>query len=545
MWKRLTLSLLLVFSAFHLRAENPPEGSITLKISFKDSIGLFNYFPSGDIPDTAAQDIRNANFNINGTLTQRRGVTSYGQSVDIKNFGTPSYTPGNWMDIFVSSSGDKIILRKLGATAWWTRLEQPNGATKLQVGFPNQVDGVNFSTAHYIISESSNGIRFQTLSNPSSEVVISTIPPGKYGRAHLSRLLVAGNSTFTRTVYYSEEDNAESFPKQNTIELIDLPRSDEITGLGYPLLGLLPIYTNYTTSILSGTAFPSFGGDTDAGNVSVRRISDTIGCIHHRTIKNLDNKQYFFSRGDNGTNPGIYFTNGISVQEASKPIRHFFDNIELSTNVLPSAFVYLDNYCLSVSSRGGRYNTYLVCVDKNNRFTINEGVSIDGGAFSGNSLFLVPGTNFTNPYYYTILKYDDPGVDYSTGNFPASYNPDPLNILQPISWKYRTKDYDMGDKGQPKEANRIILSYENRPSSFTIQASLDFGRQNVSWVINSSTVYKTSDISTILNSSSTVISRLNFPATAKKFKTISFQINSSTYASINELTFMALKTPYE
>lgn len=570
-----------ILSVGYVVAEELPPNSVKQTIDFRASKGVFTYYNGKDIPDEYAQEILNVDLTRNGGSLSPRG--GWNNIANLADHGD-SYSPGA-LFIFVSSTSHKYLVAKQSDIWRYVDLltESPHSFSLNATNFA--ADGISANSNFYLLMQDSNMVKVGESSAVNGtlwNLTVSTTVRGQMFGRHLDRYLVAGDSAAVLTVYFSDPDNIEAFPALNTFEITGVKGYDYITGLGEPLLGSLPIYTRNSTRILQGTVFPD---RETAGNVVVRVVSDNIGCLSHKSIKNLkNNKQYFLSGGQDGQFPGIYAFNGITVSEKTKGQRSLFKNaIAFATStprdqdtrtVTPSAFIYRDKYCTSFTTSNpfpsGIYNStvvnvskLMVCVDENDivevyqhgdLVTFNTGANLeelgyfhfdDGDSIDGKT-YAIGGDNggeLSKNARDRIFQLDSGDMDNisESGANPFSVN-----------WKYKSKDFAMGDEGRPKSPNRAYLSYQFWPTTFTIKANYDFGTSSSTWIINSTTNYRVGgtgffdngSIRTVAYSSTTVTSKLVFPQ-SKKFKFVNFEIFGTTYSSIYNIDFYATKEPLE
>lgn len=144
---------------------------------------------------------------------------------------------------------------------------------------------------------------------------ISAIPVGKYIMTYQNRLWVAGASGNLSRLYYSDVGKGTEW--DTTLQYVDFnpEDGDVISGIGPPIFEVLPVYKTYSSWVCQGTK---------AENYIPVIINKNIGAKYHRTIQNFlaqgNNIQLFDSLGPKGSQPGIYYFNGIVVQYASEKI---------------------------------------------------------------------------------------------------------------------------------------------------------------------------------------------------------------------------------
>lgn len=524
------------------RAEDIPPNAVRLMVDFSKPGGLVDYYTSDNIPDNAAQLIYNIDFRRNGNLSTRKGVSTYLAGNNQNSYAGP-YT-ANYISFFVSTRSYAYLVEQ-----FHDNIEFKSAAPGAVVTYQttdtgnDYIDGVNWNGTFYIIGHTNppGGSRFIEFATDDIRQTnnLTGMPQGHMLQPHLDRLLISGSTTFPLRVFYSDANLPESFNAANTLDITGVREYDRVTGIGPTLLGSLPIYTKFSTRLLYGTVFPTAGS---GGNTGVRVISENIGSVHHRTIKNMNNKQYFFSSGPSGTQPGIYVFNGITVKEATKAVRKLFEGINVTTAPLPNAFVYKDSYCLNVSTKNGLRNTQQICIDDNDAvrlssFTVEttgEALGIDGVAIYNGETRAINGNNAAS-YKDSVLLYDyDSGSD------------SPGSPTQPIVWRYKTKDFAPTNdfKIRPKVPNRMYISSQYIPTSFSVTANYDFGRASTTWIVNSTTIYKTDKIQTVIKSSATMVNKLTFPGNIE-FKNINFELTGSSYSSIDSIDFYAVPSAME
>lgn len=559
MWHRLTRNLLVLGllsitpSAF---AEDPAPGSLVLQIDFLKSVGLFDYASTDNGPDGSFQTLKNIDFKREVNAGPRKGNPL------IHTFNVPngSYHGWNFLTLFVSTTNHRYFLNVVNRRPEY--IDDDFALTPGQVFGPDPTvlnlnsgfDITNWNGVAYLTGIGLvNGGRkiYETDPNSSTPLSISSVvamPNGSFMQPHLDRLLISGNTSFPLRVFYSEADQPELWPAVNYFDITGIREADMVVGIGSTLLGSLPLYTKNTTRVVTGTVFPSTG---TGGNINVREVSSNIGAVHHRTIKNIRNLQYFYSMGPNQTVPGIYTFNGISIQERTKAIRSFFKtnvinyDIRQSINgqtstATPNSYVYNDKYCLNFSSPSGLYNFFTVCIDESDIPEIFEG----GSAANG-----------TGKVALDMVTVNE-GVAYGISGNPAISNTlfqldkdDADGSGHAIPWNWKTKDYSamqsadkVSSKLTPKLATRAYIIHATTPTTFILRANYDFGKSSTTWMINSTTSYKNERIETVSKTSASVVNKLLFPRESR-FNWINFESSGTTPTFIDSLTLIATPEP--
>lgn len=510
-----------------LYSADPPQGSLRLTIEFMKSKGLLDYYDSASIPDDTAQIVQNLEFIQN--MKPRKGLKN--ETSD--SIGAAGTHYGHYVEIFISTTNKKYAIYNRGGQIFNQDIATTDPGWITGLSPTSEIDGISWNGNFYITGGMVPGKLYETLTTSSLSVLnVPSIPQGKYFQSHLNRLLLANTTDSAMIIHYSQEDEPENFPATNTIELISLNSGDKITGMGQDLFGNLPVYTNNTSRIIYGTEYPDSGV---GGNIKTRIIATDIGCIHHRTIKTMNGKQYFYSVGPNGTIPGIYVNNGISVKEVTKGQREFFKTLNISTTPIPNAYIYKDSYCLNVATKNGNVNNTFFCIDDNNRVRhgkwalgAKEPIGIDMVAVYQNITRAINGNPFIVGGFHSSMWSIDANVSKDDNN----------GYL--IDWKYKTKDFDMGEKAKQKTAWGGILHYLYYPSTFAVSAIYDMGRSTKTWIVNSTTNYQNTSqgLYTLKISSHHVATKLVFPeGIDKKFNYIGFEFFGSTYTALDQFDF--------
>lgn len=559
MSRRLILSLL--FCSTLLWAADPPAGYLSLFVDFAKPEGQIDAFPTEKISDNGAVISKNVDTERNGNLATRMGIPTF-YTIAASSYSNEGRTQGGaalW--VWVSTRSNTYFVQRVGGQINITsRNLNYSTPTVINLDGTERVDAVTSNDGSFLIAVgansagvNSNGWRLVEHGNNNIGVEALNVLGAAYLRLFLDRLLVSGQNLATVTgskfyrISFSTPNTFTQFPAANTIDIVDLADGDQETGIGPPIFGnLLPIYSMRSIRILSATLLPN---GAVPGNQSVRKISFNIGCLDQRTIKNKGNEQYFLSQGPDGTMPGIYSTNGISVKERSRAIRNFFkDRADVSTaNYIPNAYLYRESYCLNISSKSGIGNVFTVCLDANDKATIyNNPISTDAVSYLAidhvasdirGNLYGISGDHINNENGRKIYQLNSGGADDNGMN---------------INWEYKTKDFDMGLPSTIKKADRAYIRYQFSPTTFSVTATYDFGKSGSTqtsalgsqtvWTINSTTNYTSvaQKLQTVAYSSQTIVTKLIFPQ-GVEFVHINFDIQGSSYSSIDDIQFIAIK----
>lgn len=530
-------------------AEDPPQGAVNLRIDFGQSKGFANYANPEGLQDDEAQMSENIEYYKKRDLSVRKSVNDILNQNPVTG-GFPRST-ANWSKYFKSTtSAVPYLYTKVGENLlYWNLLTNgvaSYGNTFGPVNNPGQSDAIIQGETLYIVCETSSSKFVKNVPDAIGNMVSvnssSAIPSGKYAQFHLDRFLVSGNTTTANRVFYSWHDQPLNFHPLDFFDIQSAKRDNIITGIGEPFLGMLPIYTRYSTRVMVGNSFPD---GSIGGNLTERVISDSIGCFHHWTIKNRKDGQYFLSEGVNGLQPGIYKFNGVSLQEVTINYRQYFiDNVRITTAIVPSAFTYDDKYCLIHTSKSGVMNSRMVCLDERNVPTF----------YKFDRLYVDYFDVFESSAF--ALNNAVGSADFGIVSFGGAAQFDTiLGQRRNIEFKYQTKDFDFGAQNRTriKRVKNAYIDFQKGSGNFTISAIYDFGLATTTWVIDTQTDYgdgrSTAAIRTVARTSSTIINRIVFPEASptnpreNNFNFINFLITSSASIHINSIDIYAVPQP--
>lgn len=133
-------------------------------------------------------------------------------------------------------------------------------------------------------------------------------------RVFRNRCFGTGKDTNSSRLYWSNLGDCNTWTTATDYVDLDAEDGDVITGIGPDLYDLLIVYKKFSTyAIQFDNANPS--------NRKAVNISRSTGAKNHRSIANYNGAQFFQSVGPHGGQPGIYYTDGIKVVEATGKIR--------------------------------------------------------------------------------------------------------------------------------------------------------------------------------------------------------------------------------
>jgi len=528
-----------------LFAENPPRDALRLIVNFKDSAGAFDYFKSDDIPENAAQSVNNVDMTINGGLRRRKRYIDDGriQFAGLTNTGkNASFTT------FLSTTGRSYYFAHVDNVLRFEYiLDRTQNPGQVNNTFLGPISFIESDGSLYIASESTFIARFNERNGNAIDGphYVLNSPKGSIIKSHIGHYLIARPTTteLNNTVYFSSYNMITTWPAVNFFEIF-AKSGEYITCMGDAIFGNVPLYTNQTVRLITGSQYPD---EETEGNVNIRLIYDGLGCASQPSVKSIRNKQYFYSFGQSDEVPGIYEFNGVSVKEKTKPIRNFFLNeVSNSTATLPAAYIDRDRYCLSVATKTAIRLSVSVCVDETDRIWINRPSSVLMQAtYKDEPFFLsysptistMPTTAAEKPYSVSHFGGDEEAGDFVIGT-----------VEQPINWSYQTKDFSMSSENNensslPKKPERIYLKTDSSTNSRTLEvtANYDFGKSSTVWYVDVSQYYTNGDIITISSSTEHMLNRLKFPTGREniEFNYINFKVASSSPIDVDRLELYA------
>ena len=263
-----------------------------------------------DFPKDAVVEVLNFEFDTIGQATLRKGTTILGNNLSGSILGLYQ---------FIDSIGanNQIITVKgtdvyyLTGESWSSKRTVTDGQKARFSTFLNYVFMVNGADAT-VVWDGNPANGFLTTGNAENA------PKGKYIENYRARMWIAGNSTYPDRLYYSSLPSAITTPivswdtNVTTGQWIDISPSDgeNITALHRTKDCLLAFKHNHIYKVFSVSQ-----SDPDP--------KYNVGTYSQESIVEAKNGVYFFHP------TGFYRYNG-EVQEISKPIRDFVENITLT-----------------------------------------------------------------------------------------------------------------------------------------------------------------------------------------------------------------------
>src|SRR5262245_1036048 len=252
-------------------------------------LGINTAVPPTEIDDSEAQDLLNFEFDDNGNLSTRRGVTQLSADTFSNRITSLHY--------FTIDTGEIGILLTEGTTL---RIIETNGTglTTLSgaLTLPNNTiwQWVTFGGLAIGVNGATSGTSPVKVDSTSTAAALGGSPPrGKYIAVWNSRVWIASASAFSRVhgsaLGLPEDWTATGAAGAITID-VDTNDGDPITGL-FSTRDALYIFKRHSIHRLVAFADPN----TDANNIRREVVTKDIGCAGPYTIQQIPNDVIFLS----------------------------------------------------------------------------------------------------------------------------------------------------------------------------------------------------------------------------------------------------------
>ena len=292
--------------------------------------------------------------------------------------------------------------------------------------------------------------------------------------ARRARLYKAGNNLIMyagNTIAWSEANNFEYFPAPN-YKVFPLDSDDEITSISY-FRGSHLIFTKKTIWKMSGNLI-------DPTNVSFTLLSDSIGCIAPKSVRNFENTTIFLSKDGLYRVKQAYYMEGMeNVEKIDKHAKNLVPYDEDAEATL------VDEQYWLFTSKNLDYDViryyYTIDIPNGHPFVVDfyGGETITDGIKEfnpenkpsvifklGNGLYSVRGNKF---YKYGVGYYDflqsttEPGVSTEDQILDASYTT--TIVTANVSFGYPTHTKKM--------KSLYVKTNSSEPIPFYISIALD------------------------------------------------------------------------
>lgn len=235
---------------------------------------------------TATQSAELVNFDLDqtGQLVTRRGTQAIGSAISANNpiqglfyYDTPS------VEELLAVCNTRFYH---GSSGTWTGPVSGYTASSasLRVNFAQLLNNV------YFVDGSGKMYRWDgsALASSNTWAGVTDPPPDglKFLVEHQNRIAAAGDPDNPETIYFSDDLN-EEYPTINEVQVGD-GTGDPITGIISWIDYLLIVFKERSIYLVD----TALGVGADA---SIRKIHDTIGCVAHRTIRQVAQDVFFLS----------------------------------------------------------------------------------------------------------------------------------------------------------------------------------------------------------------------------------------------------------
>lgn len=287
------------------------------------------------LADNEARDLLNVQSTVERAVVKRNGLVTFATPpVVFDSLAALEATPsplliahGGTSLYKVTAAGAVSTLTSRGVTSglrWeWVQAQASGGQGPVYgangTDTPQQWDGVASTTSAWTAAS-------------------GTVPNGKYLIVHQNYVYVAGVPANPSRLYWCNVvpgtgTDPRTWPPANVVDL-DPNDGDVITGLG-TCGPLLLVFKRHKTFAVY-----------DAATGANRRISDSVGCVSHRSIAETPGATFFLGEA------GVWRTNGSTVDSApiSDPIAPTLAPLALPTQA--AGCYWQNHYYLSFSTDG-------------------------------------------------------------------------------------------------------------------------------------------------------------------------------------------------
>lgn len=292
------------------------------------------------LTDNQAREINNVQSSRTGALVKRAGLLTHAtlaaSAGSLYPFELPSppalIAVANGQILAIGPSGAATTLKSgVSATARWEWVSaMPNGAQGPLYGMngvdaPQTWNGVAAATSNWAVS--SGGV---------------AVPNGKYCIAANNQVFVAGTASNPSTVYWSAIGDPTNFDPASLTgagsAMFDGRDGQPITALGRVGPYVL-VAKPRKLWVIADTASPT-----------IRQLSDSIGCVAHRSLAQGPDGTFFLSE-----DRGVYLTNGSTLRPISDLIQPTVDG---GASLFPQAVgvYFAGHYFLSLGLLGSGAN---------------------------------------------------------------------------------------------------------------------------------------------------------------------------------------------
>jgi hypothetical protein len=282
--------------------------------------GIITRFSPHLIPDNSVQDALNILFDEDIGIVRRRGYSKYNSSA----IGSSTDVRGLWD--FTANDGTRYIMAVSNGSLYESSGDGSFSTVSGITGLTADAfyDGVSYLGEFWL----TNGIDNVKSWDGSSATDVSTAPKGTMIEGWRNRIVISGVTGNQSRVYLSEELDGTNFTTGPTLSTSPVILS--IGGIDAKPVKCL--YADYKDTLIVFTedetyAVYGFGFD----DFVVRRVTNEVGCIDDKTVREKDGNLYWLSRR------GLEKWSGTEINRISDTIRDLFDDI--ISNISDNRFI--------------------------------------------------------------------------------------------------------------------------------------------------------------------------------------------------------------
>lgn len=328
-----------------------PYGNSSIPFHYADFHGGINTKDSALLlTDNQARDLQNVQGTTAGAIVKRNGLVTFASPASTftslfaaESTPTIALVGAGGTSLFSVTTGGAVntIKTGVGSNLRWETISAP------VVSGQGPIYMMNGSDTPQQWSGATAGTATANWTNASGSVAV---PNGKYCLYANNQVFVAGVSSAPSTVFISAiADPTNWDPASLTgASSVQFDPND-----GQPITGLGRV--GPYVAVFKPRKFFLI---TDPATDQTRRVSDSIGCVAHRSIATGSEGTYFLSE-----DRGVYVTNGTKITPISDIIQPTIDVIDGQKAQAAAAF-FNGHYYLSVAGSGSAPNDTILDWDE-------------------------------------------------------------------------------------------------------------------------------------------------------------------------------------
>lgn len=326
--------------------------------------GLNNLVSDSLIKDTESSDLNNIQFVESGCVSKAYGFTELGTGLSNNPKGLASfYTTSNRYLLTVDGTSLKYL-----NSGTWTAISGATFTANQEVNFVQGNENL------YIWNGDQAGA---VLTNALSLSRLTTAPSAKFGIVYNNTQIVSGVASLPSRVYIADTTGSDMGDFTNATGTLStsggVPGATVFAGSGAKFVDVNPGDGDKVTGfakfqnvlvIFKERSIWQLTFDS-SGNTSLAQISNSSGCVSHKSIDGVENDVFYLSRNGYyvlGNEPNYFSV--IRSNELSNRINPTIQTIS-STNLNRVASIFYDfRFYSSVASGGSSYNNTTITYDR-------------------------------------------------------------------------------------------------------------------------------------------------------------------------------------